>query len=855
MKKTVGWWRVLTFALAFFSFAGDVRSDIAAGFEAARNCTVTGDVLDSETEVSLEVKAASMRDGARCVYNATASGGAYARKVKLFPGENVVTATTATGTDTKYYSFDAGSWSLRVELSWAGNNQDYDLHVNDVYFGNRNSGGGTLDHDWTHNSSDGNPIENITYSQASAGMYRIYVYYYNDNEYNDEGEQVGSPQATTVRVYVNEQRIHSDSYLITEYNGISTGNGKSIWNVATVVLHAGDGAGGYAVDGRRLDLAEQAGLRGISPRTTFSVTDFAGPNGADPVYLLVGDAARFTASGTLNSGSGNEQTGLEILEKYTSAAGTVGTVDGLGVFVGKAPGQTQISCMGHSGSPVDVYVLKVELAPAETNVCWRTQTEVRRLTSDSYWADGSVDWTVEPSTGLDVTSSDDTSFTFSPTNSTPGAYTVTAASSLLPECKDECVVRIVKVDIDPAETNVCWRTQSATLSLTADSRPGGSVDWTVEPSTGLDVTSSDDTSFTFSPTNSTPGAYTVTAASSLLPECKDECVVRIVKVDIDPAETNVCWRAQSAALHLTADSYPGGSVDWTVEPSSGLDVTSSGDTSFTFSPTNSTPGTYTVTAASALLPECKDTCAVRVIKVDSETVATIPADRARNTIGVAEEVNLVVTPSVGSITWSVVGGGTVIPTSGSTTTFTAPNDASYCEVSCNIGAISITKGFTVLEPSGVISAVINSTTHFPVGTAGARMHLYPVVVGPTNVSFYQVQCVEIGRDAINRVGYWATNAAPSHIGNGADVWFPLDQANRWPSTWDHAGIWDVSPPWYNGGSFEWPIPSEWRIGQAGTTKSMVGWDQKFELEFDGKITVRKWGNWVTRTTNDVITTN
>jgi hypothetical protein len=332
-------------------------------------------------------------------------------------------------------------------------------------------------------------------------------------------------------------------------------------------------------------------------------------------------------------------------------------------------------------------------------------------------------------------------------------------------------------------------------------------------------------------------------------------VVRIIKVDVAPAETNVCWRAQYATLRLTADSHPGGSVNWTVEPSPGIDVTSSDDTSFTFSPTNSTPGAYTVTAASALLPECKDTCAVRVIKVDSETVATIPADRARNTIGVAEEVNLVVTPSVGSITWSVVGGGTVIPTSGSTTTFTAPNDASYCEVSCNIGAISITKGFTVLEPSGVISAVINSTTHFPVGTAGARMHLYPVVVGPTNVSFYQVQCVEIGRDAINRVGYWATNAAPSHIGNGADVWFPLDQANRWPSTWDHAGIWDVSPPWYNGGSFEWPIPSEWRIGQAGTTKSMVGWDQKFELEFDGKITVRKWGNWVTRTTNDVITTN
>jgi hypothetical protein len=80
--------------------------------------------------------------------------------------------------------------------------------------------------------------------------------------------------------------------------------------------------------------------------------------------------------------------------------------------------------------------------------------------------------------------------------------------------------------------------QSATLNLTADSHPGGSVDWTVEPSSGLDVTSSDSTSFTFSPTNSTPGAYTVTAASALLPECKDECVVRIVKVEVTNIKFN-----------------------------------------------------------------------------------------------------------------------------------------------------------------------------------------------------------------------------------------------------------------------------------------------------------------------------
>jgi hypothetical protein len=76
-----------------------------------------------------------------------------------------------------------------------------------------------------------------------------------------------------------------------------------------------------------------------------------------------------------------------------------------------------------------------------------------------------------------------------------------------------------------------------------------------------------------------------------------------------------------------------------------------------------------------------------------------------------------------------------------------------------------------------------------------------------------------------------------------------------PSAWDHAGIWNVSPPWYDGGSFEWPIPANWRIGQAGATNSLAGWDQRFELAPNGTVTIRKWAKWVTRTTNDVIGSN
>jgi hypothetical protein len=219
------------------------------------------------------------------------------------------------------------------------------------------------------------------------------------------------------------------------------------------------------------------------------------------------------------------------------------------------------------GNEGKIHVLKIRIEPASTNVCWETQSTTLNLTEDSH-PGGSVDWTVEPSSGLDVTSSDNASFTFSPTNSVPGEYTVTAASALLPDCKDECVVRVVKVDIVPAETNVCWTTQSATLALTSDSNPGGSVDWSVEPASGLEVTASDNASFSFSPTNSTPGAYTVTAASSLLPDCKDECVVRIVKATLKKLEFTsdhnvIC---NGTTVTIAGSRFPDVEWDLTVVP-------------------------------------------------------------------------------------------------------------------------------------------------------------------------------------------------------------------------------------------------------------------------------------------------
>lgn len=88
-------------------------------------------------------------------------------------------------------------------------------------------------------------------------------------------------------------------------------------------------------------------------------------------------------------------------------------------------------------------------------------------------------------------------------------------------------IYVLKVEIDPAETNVCWKASRCTLSLTADSEPGGAVRWTSRPS-GISGTGR---SVSFSPYGLSPGSYVVTAKSEYFPSCVDQAMVNIVKTE------------------------------------------------------------------------------------------------------------------------------------------------------------------------------------------------------------------------------------------------------------------------------------------------------------------------------------
>lgn len=92
-------------------------------------------------------------------------------------------------------------------------------------------------------------------------------------------------------------------------------------------------------------------------------------------------------------------------------------------------------------------------------------------------------------------------------------------------------------------------------------------------------------------------------------------LIRVLKLDIEPEVFNACQKAGSGTLHLTSDSYPGGTVIWSSSPS-GIGGTSR---SVGFNPSRLSAGEYVVTARSARFPSLKDTCIVRIFEIELVT--------------------------------------------------------------------------------------------------------------------------------------------------------------------------------------------------------------------------------------------
>lgn len=329
--------------------------------ETARSQTISGTALAGSEFLTLTLNpldaggASSLQS-----FEISAANETFSHPLKLFPGRNSIEVTGASGSQQIEVSVDVAAPAVRVQLTWAGKKQDYDLYVNDVYYGNTGADGGSLDRDVINQEEPA--TENITFDQAEGGLYRVYVNYFKDNEDDNDGdgEPDGAPQPTTVKVFVDDEEIYTRTRTISETDQLGAsldGDGKSVWNVCTVVIHSGDVSGGFTTTsaGYRDILPQKTVLStSISPRTDFEIESFSGPNGSQPIVVPIGGSAQVTATGVLNQDSDNQQTDMTILEQFSSDAETIATIDALGVVTGISPGEANVSCVGFNGGSITV---------------------------------------------------------------------------------------------------------------------------------------------------------------------------------------------------------------------------------------------------------------------------------------------------------------------------------------------------------------------------------------------------------------------------------------------------------------------------------------------------------------------
>jgi PKD repeat protein len=266
-----------------------------------------------------------------------------------------------------------------------------------------------------------------------------------------------------------------------------------------------------------------------------------------------------------------------------------------------------------------------------------------------------------------------------------------------------------------------------------------------------------------------------------------------------------------------------------------------------------TKGSYTatVTAKCTACPSAQKSgsVTVKVASLTTRTVATVPTDRTRLTIGSCEEVDVTSTETGN---WNVsAGGGMVAPPSGTVTRFTAPEAGGASTVTITFpGGGHCDIAFTVTAPGGV-TMFKHDEIAIPAGTQGAGMHT-DILITPINVSYYNIEILEIPGPASNVTGYYAnylTNNPGTDISHHpGTAWVGLLNTTNLVNGRDTASQQGYPPPWSVGG-FDWIIPWNYRcVGTAGGGSLIANVTQSFRITgTNGATTVSKAGASVSRT--------
>jgi hypothetical protein len=230
-------------------------------------------------------------------------------------------------------------------------------------------------------------------------------------------------------------------------------------------------------------------------------------------------------------------------------------------------------------------------------------------------------------------------------------------------------------------------------------------------------------------------------------------------------------------------------------------------------------------------------------KITSETIASVPADRKRLTVGVGEKVNLIFTPGIAN--WST-SGGKLSSANGETVRFTAPDrEATIIIKAAGIGGTAdIT--FKVIEPRGVLMEKGSGTRVWHVQnipSVGIRTSIY---IQPATVSFENIEAIEDDCSGLV-TGYFIGTSLDgvSHGTHGGGTQVKVGPVVEGKGSrvlaQDTAasGHCNFGEP-YSNGTFDWPIPWKFRVS-TGENKEFSVVHQRFTIDEAGAMNVTKAG--------------
>lgn len=235
-----------------------------------------------------------------------------------------------------------------------------------------------------------------------------------------------------------------------------------------------------------------------------------------------------------------------------------------------------------------------------------------------------------------------------------------------------------------------------------------------------------------------------------------------------------------------------------------------------------------------------------LVGLKTETVATVPSDRNRRTVGVGEEVRVSFLPNLNDgVAWGVSGGS--LRFMAGSVMFNADSKASTANVIASCDDIFCSVSFTVIEPSGVVIERAAQKTWHIKGTASAGFLGQPYL-RPTNVSFSNVEIREqtvrgIGSgfyenrdDEIHPIGNWIA------LGEGS-----VDKPNKVNGI-DRIRSSAKEPP-FSSGSFIWAIPWEYRVsnGEEETFDTVAHMEV---ADANGRVVISKGGATAYADAND-----